>query len=373
MLSNMWPPEVAGGAERYAARLADELVALGHEVGVVTFGVEGERVLATVDDHGFDKARWWEASALSRRRFHIVDLWNREARAVIGRTVRSFEPDVVHTHAVSGMSIAALLTDAPRVHHVHDFWLLCQMAYPIRAGVRCASTCASCRPYKVTRRLALSRRPPRFIAPSAAIQRAHIDAGYDPRHWQVIRHPVTAPLAGVHRSGDHTGKLRLGFIGRLTRDKGFDLLLASLDDLPDARLITAGHGDLATAAAAHHAVEHRGVVAGEEKERFFADIDVLVVPSRMDEIAGLVIDEAAVRGVPVIASRRGGIPEYVPPGCHPLLFEPDEPDALVSAVQRFASEPAAYPSTAPTGHTWPVHTERVLEVYRRAVAEQGER
>jgi phosphatidylinositol alpha 1,6-mannosyltransferase len=98
---------------------------------------------------------------------------------------------------------------------------------------------------------------------------------------------------------------------------------------------------------------------------------VLLVPSRVDEIAGQVIDEAAVRGVPVIASRRGGIPEYVPPGCQELLFEPDEPGSLRAAVERFSAAPDRYVAAPPRGHSWPEHVERIVAAYQRAIAEHA--
>ena len=83
MISNLWPPEVSGGAERYLSKLADTLADAGHDIGVVTFGVQGERVIATVDNHGFHSGRWWEASTFARRRFQLFDLWNPEARRVL--------------------------------------------------------------------------------------------------------------------------------------------------------------------------------------------------------------------------------------------------------------------------------------------------
>ena len=46
MVSNLWPPEVVGGAEQYASALAAHLRAAGHEVEVLTLGVDGPDVVA---------------------------------------------------------------------------------------------------------------------------------------------------------------------------------------------------------------------------------------------------------------------------------------------------------------------------------------
>lgn len=372
MVSKLWPPRAVGGAERYAANLADHLEADGHEVGVVTFGVEADRVVATVPTRGVDPERWWAASAFVRRRSHLVDLWNPDARRELRRAVTSFRPDVVHSHAVGGMSVAALLADAPRVHTVHDHWLLCWRGYPMRDGRVCERTCAACVPYARSRHLLLRRHPPVFVAPSEAVRQAHADKGWDTSRWHVVPHPVeaTPPASRAPRAPD--SPVRVGFIGQVTHEKGVDLLLDAVPELGvPARLVVAGSGALDDVVRRRAGVKHLGVVGGESKEAFFADIDVLVVPSRVPDIAGLVVDEATVRGVPVVASRRGGIPEYVPASCQALLFDPDEPGALVASLRRFLADPAGYAVEAPADRTWGDHLARLLAIYGEAVAWAG--
>jgi glycosyltransferase involved in cell wall biosynthesis len=60
----------------------------------------------------------------------------------------------------------------------------------------------------------------------------------------------------------------------------------------------------------------------------FEKIDVLAVPSLWHEPFGRVAIEAMAWGIPVIASRRGGLPEIVQPGVNGWLFEPDEKESL---------------------------------------------
>ncbi|MFL6206831.1 MAG: glycosyltransferase [Acidimicrobiales bacterium] len=368
MVSKLWPPRAVGGAERYAHRLAAHLEAAGHEVGVVTYGVEGDGVVAAVPTHGVDPERWWTASAFVRRRSHVVDLWNPSARRVLGRAIEEFRPDVVHSHAVAGMSVAALLTDAPRVHTVHDLWLTCWRGYPIRDGEVCSSTCAVCLPYLWSRRSLVQRRPPVFVTPADAVRRAHADKGWDTTSWRVIRHALDLPAEQAPRRRPDPAALRVGFIGQVSREKGVDLLLDAVPVLPPStRVVVAGDGVLDEQVRGHPQVEHRGRVGGDEKERFFADIDVLVVPSRVPEVAPLVLDEAAVRGVPIIGARRGGIPEYVPAPCQPLLFDPDRPADLGASLQRFASDPDRFVVEPPVDRTWSDHVSQILAAYGDAV------
>ena len=64
----------------------------------------------------------------------------------------------------------------------------------------------------------------------------------------------------------------------------------------------------------HGAVPHGGIA------RALAAIDVLVVPSIWPEMTGLVVMEAFLAGVPVVASRIGGLPEAVRDDVDGLLF-----------------------------------------------------
>jgi len=74
-------------------------------------------------------------------------------------------------------------------------------------------------------------------------------------------------------------------------------------------------------------------------EDFLPEIDVLVVPSVWDEPLPTVVVEAFTHGVPVIGSRRGGIPELIEDGRTGLLFDPAQPGSLEAALGRFIDDP----------------------------------
>src|SRR6185436_12399917 len=70
-----------------------------------------------------------------------------------------------------------------------------------------------------------------------------------------------------------------------------------------------------------------------------ASLDALVVPSIWEEVSPLVVWEAMLAGLPVIASRIGGIPEIVEHGRNGLLFEPGNVDDLHRTLRRVLDEP----------------------------------
>lgn len=116
----------------------------------------------------------------------------------------------------------------------------------------------------------------------------------------------------------------LGHMSVLTQDKGVSYLIELFDELslriPGIRLVIAGPSSdpavLAAigAAAARHPTtfEYRGEVSGTDKERFYRDIDLFMLPTTLvDEAEPLVMIEAYSRGVDVLATATGCIPDRI--------------------------------------------------------------
>lgn len=70
----------------------------------------------------------------------------------------------------------------------------------------------------------------------------------------------------------------------------------------------------------------------------YRDADVLVVPSVWAEPSGLILGEGMASGLPIVASRTGGIPSVV--GDVAVLVPPNDPDALAAALHDLIADPA---------------------------------
>jgi glycosyltransferase involved in cell wall biosynthesis len=376
MVSSLWPPEVLGGAERYASDLGERLRDAGHEVAAVTLGVDGPDVVAQVKAWPYPLRDFAAQSATRRAAFHLADVARPDAARVLGRALARFRPDVVHTHAVQGMGAAALTqpgrAGVAHVHTLHDYWLLCQRNSLVRRdGTACATRCVSCRSISFLRAAQVRRHAPEVvIAVSEAIAGVHRAA----LPWlrdriEVVYNPVT-PVPVPSRTAGTRVPFTFGFLGRLGRDKGILTLLDAFADarLADARLVVAGRGPEAAAVeAAGGAVEARGWLEADALEAFLAELDCLVVPSQWPDPAPLVVNEARARGITVVGSTAGGIPELVATEHRDLLVPPADRAALTAALRRVAAAPGRFavaPAALPIG--WPEHLAAVEAAYGRA-------
>jgi glycogen(starch) synthase len=142
---------------------------------------------------------------------------------------------------------------------------------------------------------------------------------------------------------------RILFVGRLVASKDVGTLLTAVAALGRrgirSHLTLAGDGPQAEPlrrAAAEHglidSVEFVGAVPPNHLSELYLDADVLVLPSKYEGY-GRVIVEAALHGVPTIATAVGGIPELVKDGETGRLISPGDAQALAEALIELLGDP----------------------------------
>lgn len=130
-------------------------------------------------------------------------------------------------------------------------------------------------------------------------------------------------------------------VGRLAPEKHLEALAPALAQLPDCHLGVVGSGpaeaDLRSTFAGLP-VTFVGPLAGADLAAAYASADIFVLPS-LTETLGLVALEAMAAGLPVVAMRRGGIPDLVADGETGLLVDPEAPDDLTRHLRALAEQP----------------------------------
>lgn len=134
------------------------------------------------------------------------------------------------------------------------------------------------------------------------------------------------------------------FVGRFDCQKGFDLLLSALAHLPDpdftVRAIGTSVSDKKTNPIVPPYVTIMDWQARSDITHFYRDADALIMPSRWEGF-GLVALEAMSCGTPVLASRRGALPEIVSSGQTGLFFDPDDSRGLAELLRQVSREELA--------------------------------
>lgn len=327
-------PALEGGVERYVKLLAGGLRQAGDEVLVLAGGAGGAAEYADVIAFASDR----------RAPQTLLQLANPVAAAQIRRTVARFRPDVVHVNGFElHLSPLAIAAARPAAVVVSVSWYkpICPTGHKLLPdGTICTVPAgAVCFRQGCVGPLHWLRDQPRYrlihgalhsadsiVTCSDWMREALAPAGFAAHS---LPWPVEEPRAGFRRERSPTPLFT--YVGRLSREKGVDTLLAAfallLRDVRTARLRIVGDGparrELEVLVDRHslaEAVEFTGWLAPEGVEAGFADSWAVVAPSRWAEPLGLVAIEAIAHGVPVIASSRGGLAETVEPNRTGLLF-----------------------------------------------------
>jgi glycosyltransferase involved in cell wall biosynthesis len=361
------------------SELADAL-AHEHDVTVFSGSLEGDAGAATVLGIPSLPPLRPDSSLVGKAAWHARDQWSRSVHLALARGLEEKTPDVVHSHEPQGLSAAVFTAIAragvPHVHTAHDLNLLCAQVTMTRGGSFCGGRCAGCAVQRFIRGRLIQRRLDTLICHSNFIRERHLAAG--------IVEPESAVMIpfGVHAS--HTRLrtfsrgLHVGFLGSLTPQKGLLTLLAAFSTCPPTwELTVAGSGQLESLirerALSDRRIHYTGFVSGSDKDLLFEQVDVVVIPSEMEEAASLVAIEAAARGIPAIVSNRGGLPELP----HAVVFEAGKVDSLQAALDLFAAEPGRLEAASRSlldvaeQFKWSHHVDRVEAVLGAAAHPDG--
>jgi glycosyltransferase involved in cell wall biosynthesis len=199
----------------------------------------------------------------------------------------------------------------------------------------CEVPCWDCTAYSLPKRK-ISNSVNAVVGISNFILKRHLNLNYFTQvPIQKVIHNSYQATANLKSNSSH---LRLGYLGRLDTAKGFNLLLKTLQKLNTKNWEFKVGGEVTGEKIANFNslyplsnVHYLGYV---KPEVFFAQVDVLIVPSLWEEPLGRIVLEAYGYGVPVIGSNRGGIPEIIDIGKTGFVFDPSQEDSLLKIIER---------------------------------------
>ena len=351
-------PNIQGGAEITLQHLAERLQARGHEVSILTTGPLESECLLEDNINGVRVFRaklfniYWHYGKdrpypLKRALWHVFDIYNPVMGKEVFNIVRRIRPDVVSLHNLAGFSAAAWhaikRTGTPMVQVLHDYYSLCPNNNMFRTNKACSHRCMRCRLFRFLHPK-LSNLVDAVVGVSRFVIDRHLNNGLfkNAQFKQVIyntRSLIDLPKEVIARP---RLPIRFGFMGTLTPSKGIELLLEFFIKVKNnnAELFVAGSGKLYYEEMLKERFSTPRIHFLEyvPTERFFPQIDALIVPSLCHDSLPGVVFESLAYGVPVIASNRGGIPEMIQHGVNGFLFDPYCPGQLESTIRRVTKD-----------------------------------
>jgi glycosyltransferase involved in cell wall biosynthesis len=317
IIISLFPPKWLGGMEIATYNIAEHLAKKGHEIHVITQYDEGLQVFS--QENGF----YIHRIAFSRVRIvGVLLLWLR-----FFLTVRKIKPDIIHAQSFMAGIPACVIGNLLRIPYI--VWGRGSDVYLMDFYVKNSS---------------------KFILKNANAIIALTDHmrkklnSIHSRDIYIVPNGISLEQF-KEISPDLTNEARtkkILFVGRFHPVKGVKYLIMAMEkvheEIPDARLILVGDGkerDMLEKLAENHGIRESIDFIGEVPHKkiagFMNNADVFVLPS-ISESFGMVNLEAMACGLPIVASRVGGIPNVIKDEVHGYLVEAKKPDEIAEKL-----------------------------------------
>ncbi|MFL5318046.1 MAG: glycosyltransferase [Myxococcaceae bacterium] len=331
----LFAPQSFGGATVVAEQLSERLRDLGCDVTVFT-GLLGDGLpaygLARYEVNGLPVI----GCQVPPQETRALDYQNGKMGEVFRSVLRAVRPDVVHLHSIQMLSAslaeACAAEGIPYVITVHDAWWLCEKQFMVKedgnycfqqtVSLTTCSTCVSDPAFTHRRTFALRGvldGAALLLAPSEFQRQLYLANGIPEAKIAVNKNGILPPRHVPPPRPART-RLRFAYLGGKAAHKGYYWLKEIFEGIPsdnyELRLV-----DI------HSRLGSRGIDASDWKVRgdikvvpaysqdglddFFAEVDVLLLPSRWKESFGLTVREALARNCWVITTDSGGVVEDV--------------------------------------------------------------
>jgi glycosyltransferase involved in cell wall biosynthesis len=297
-------------------------------------------------------------------RAFLGGIYNPASRMAFRRFLAEEKPNLINLHNLYPLISPAVLPECrragiPVVMTVHNYRLICPNGLFLSHGEIC-ERCAGGREYwcivrncegrlpksvgyalrnAVARGLGLYSKYVQVFACLTDFQRRKlIEAGFPEERMVVIPNALDVSREAPQHTmdGDY-----VGFVGRVSREKGLDLLLDAARLRPDIPFRIAGHADDRDPLLANLPpnVFLRGQLGGRELLEFYRQARIIVMQGKGYEGFPMVLLEAMQHGKPAVGPRLGGIPEIIEDGRTGLLFESGNMQDYVASIARLWDSP----------------------------------
>ncbi len=347
-----------GGSESYMLKLSDELKRLGHEVEF--FGMYDEQNTVGNSLNLYTGNMDFHSKSISRFLYPFKIVYSGEAYKKIGKVLNEFQPDVVHMNNINFQLTPSIIyavkkRNIPLVQTVHDYQMICpnHLLYSFGEAKPC-DRCVKGSKWNCFKHncihdskiksllgvieakfysfLKTYKKVDLFICPSKFLESKLLGASpiYSGKTFTIHNF---IEKSTVFTKAESTPPY-VAFVGRLSKEKGVELLAGTASLLPDVHFVVAGNGPDDQVLKNIPNVILKGFVGGKDLTTLMSNAKLLIAPSVCYENNPLSILEAHSMGVPVVTMNYGGMKELVDDGFTGVLAEAPTPQALAAAVKK---------------------------------------
>lgn len=321
IFNTLYFPYRIGGAEVSVQILAEELANQGHSVRVVSLTEDKERSLTLIN--GVESLKlplknvYWpfsdkKKSKLQKATWHLFDYLNIRMYFAVMKEIKEFSPDIVHTNNISGFSVllwkAVKKCNVRLVHTSRDYYLFHPNSTLFSNGKNMAIADKRVVFWSVIKEK-YSRYVDEYVGISHFIQELHESNGF---FKNADAHVIYNAVNEI-KSNKQCEIRRIGFIGRLTIEKGFDVFCRIADKNKEKHsFIAAGNyvNNYEQAELNQLAKSSGVVVKGYMKlDEFLDQVDAVVLPIKWNEPFGRTVVECVLAGKLVLTNPVGAMKE----------------------------------------------------------------
>lgn len=350
-----------GGSERYVFDLSKLLEGNGHEV----------RQFSMADDKNYySKYSQYFIGPVDLDKFSLINIikffYNREAAKKLEKLIKAERPDIAHLHNIAHQISPAIIRvlkqeGMPIVQTLHDYKLLCpnaklfsrgQVCYKCRGGryyncfFRKCSHNSWAKSFILTLEAYLNNKILKyydlvdiFIAPSRFMKDICVEFGVPENKIKLIYNFIKPENEAAENIIEENEPAYLLYFGRLSEEKGIEILLGAMKKLDGIKLKIVGAGPdykkyqlFINKPSLNDQVEFLGPKYGALLERLIKQAKAIIMPSLWPENLSYSALEALALGKIVIAASIGGLPEIIQDGYNGLLFKSGSSDDLAEKI-----------------------------------------
>ncbi len=312
-----------------------------------------------------------DVGLLSKSRVAVEAIWSRKTYAKLCEELRGGKIDVVHMHntflRISPSAYRACMKmEVPVVQTVHNYRMVCPAATLYRGSRTCTDcvgkpfawrgivhrcyrnsvteSALSATVYGLHRALQTwDKGVTLYVAPSVFVKDKLVASGIDSTKIVIKPHFSESPSTVTTQK---LSRDRLLFAGRLSFEKGVEVLLSACELEPDIPVDIVGDGPLRKRVKETLVskklvnVHYRGFIPQNELMMLMQSARALVVPSIVFETFGKVVVECAALGVPAIVPDKGALAELVQHERTGLVFKSGDALALAKTMKWGCNHPA---------------------------------